>query len=327
MKALVTGATGFTGGYMVDNLLAHGYEVRAFVRPTSNLDSIQDKPIEVVYGFLESAEAVREAMKDIDVVFHIAAMYRSANEPEKRYYDVNVKGTRHVLEAAHEADVKRVVHCSTAGVHGHVANPPADETAPFNPGDIYQETKLQGEQVALEYGRQTGLPVTVVRPIGIFGPGDLRMLKLYRLIQKGRFIMFGSGAVHYHLTYVTDTVEGFRLAAESERAVGEVYIIGGDGYFTLAQFARTVADVLGCRPPWLKLPVRPLYGVAWLCESICVPLRIQPPIFRRRVDIFVKDRAFDISKAKRDLGYQPKIDVREGIRRTAEWYREQGLLE
>lgn len=326
MKALVTGASGFTGGYMVKNLLQHGYQVRALVRSTSRIDHLKDLPIDWVYGKLESADDLLRAAEGVDVIYHIAALYRAANVPDSIYEQVNVGGTRHVLEAARAQGVKRVIHCSTGGVHGHVQNPPGDEDSPFHPGDIYQSSKLAGEQLAMDYHLEHGLPVTVVRPIGIYGPGDTRMLKMYRLIKKGRFVMFAGGRALYHLTFVADTVEGFRLAGESEKAVGQAYLIAGEEYVTLSEFAALIAEVLGVGKPWLKLPVWPLYGAAWLCEGICVPLRIQPPIYRRRVDIFVKDRAFSIEKAKRDLGYYPQVGLREGITRTAAWYTGEGLL-
>ncbi|MBN1541001.1 NAD-dependent epimerase/dehydratase family protein [candidate division KSB1 bacterium] len=327
MKALVTGASGFTGGYLVKNLLKNGYEVRALVRPSSRIKALQASGVECAVGTLEEPEQVGRAVAGVDVVYHIAALYRAANVPDSVYERVNVDGTRHVLDAALAHGIKRVVHCSTGGVHGHVENPPGNEESPFNPGDIYQQTKLRGEQLALDYWRQKGLPVTVVRPIGIYGPGDTRMLKMYRMIQKGRFLMFGSGRVLYHLTYVGDVAEGFRLAGESEKTIGQAYIIAGKEYVTLSEFAELIAEALEVPPPRWRLPVRPLYGAAWLCERICVPLRIQPPIFRRRVDLFVKDRAFSIDKAIRDFAYNPQVGLREGIARTVNWYREQGYLD
>jgi nucleoside-diphosphate-sugar epimerase len=326
MRALVTGASGFTGGYMVDHLLARGYQVRAFVRPSSNIERLKAQGVDIVTGDLMYKADLAEAMRNIDVVYHIAALYRAANQPDQAYWDVNVAGTENVMVAALEMGVRRVLHCSTCGVHGHIDKPPASETAPIKPGDIYQETKAEGEKVAMFYNREKGLPVTIARPVGIYGPGDMRMLKMYRMIYQGKFIMFGGGNVLYHLSYVTDVVEGFRLAAETPQAAGETYIIAGDGYFTLNDFAKIVAAALEVKPPHLHPPVWPVYMAGWLCEKICVPLRVQPPIFRRRVDLFVKDRAFDISKAKLELGFQPKVGTEEGIRRTAQWYKENGLL-
>ena len=326
MKALVTGASGFTGGYMVKNLLQHNVEVRALVRANSKIDSLQSLPVEIAVGSLEDKEAVMAAVQGVDVIYHIAALFRAANVPDSEYWQVNVDGTRNLLDAALEANVTRFVHCSTCGVHGQIKNPPADENAPIEPEDIYQKTKYEGEKLALRYYQEKGLPVTIVRPVGIYGPGDTRMLRMYRSIQKGTFIMFGGGTVLYHLTFVTDTVEGFRLAGETKNAIGQTYIIAGEEYTPLMQFAKEIAAELGVQPPHWKPPVWPLNIAAHLCEKICVPLRIQPPIFPRRVHIFTHDRAFDISKAKRELGFAPAVDMKEGVHRTADWYIEKGYL-
>lgn len=326
MRALVTGATGFTGKYLVRNLLEHNYQVRILARPSSNIDDFKGQPVEIAIGQIQNKETVFEAMKDVDVVFHIAALYRAANLPDEEYWEVNVIGTQNVLEAALYQGVKRFVHCSTVGVHGHIKNPPADEDAPFQPGDIYQESKAEGEKLAIYFFKEKGLPVTVVRPTGIYGPGDFRMLKMYRMIQNKKFIMFGKGDVLYHLTYVTDTVEGIRLAGEAENAVGQVYIIAGEEFTTFMGFAQKIAKVLNVSLPKIKLPVAPLYWAGFICEKICIPLRIQPPIFRRRVDIFTKNRAFDSSKAKNELGFVPAVSMDEGIRKTADWYIKNGYL-
>ena len=326
MKALVTGATGFTGSYMVKNLLEHGVDVKALVRNGSNIELIASQPVEIVFGDIEDKQSLVKAVQGVDIVYHIAALFRAANVPDSDYWKVNVAGTEYLLEASLAAGVKRFVHCSTCGVHGQIKNPPADENAPIDPEDIYQETKWEGEKLALQFGRDKGLSVTVVRPVGIYGPGDTRMLRMYKSVQKGKFIMFGGGDVLYHLSFVEDIVEGFRLAGENEKAIGETYIIAGENYTTLKQFAHDIAGELGVKPPRWRPPVWPLNIAAHICEKICVPLRIQPPIFPRRVHIFTHDRAFDISKAKRELGFAPSVDMKQGIHRTAAWYLEQGYL-
>lgn len=326
MRALVTGATGFTGGYLVENLLEHNYEVRALVRPTSDIDKLKGLGIEFSFGDIRNKDEVDDAVQGVDVVFHIAAVFRAAGIPNSVYWDVNVQGTENVLEAALKYRMKRVVHCSTGGVHGHIDNPPATEEAPYKPSDVYQETKAEAEKLALHYHREKGLSVTVVRPTGIYGPGDFRMLKMYRLIQNHRFIMLGSGNTLYHLTYVTDLAEGIRLAGEKVIADGQIYFIAGEQYITLNQFASLIANELEVPEPRWHFPVAPVYGMGFLCEKFCVLLRVQPPIFRRRVDFFTQNHAFDIYKAKRELGYSPTVSVEEGIHLTAEWYKQQGLL-
>ena len=330
MKVLVTGATGFTGGHLATTLANRGYHVRALVRPRSVArfegSAAARAGVHACPGDLTDASALRNAAKGVDVVYHIAATYREAGQPDAAYRDVNVRGTQNVLDAALNGGARRVVHCSTGGVHGHIERPPADEDAPFAPGDIYQETKLEAESLAREYGRTHTIEVVIARPIGIYGPGDTRFLKMFRGLSRGRFPMLGSGDAFYHLTYIDDLVEGFRLCGEVPGAAGRTYILAGPRYTTLRELVALIANELGVKPPRVHLPVWPFWTAGLLCEMVCIPLRIEPPLYRRRVDFYTKSRAFDTSRARTELGYAPRVDLEEGIRRTAAWYREQGLL-
>jgi nucleoside-diphosphate-sugar epimerase len=323
--ALVTGATGFTGGHLARALLVRGWRVRVLARKANAAADLHAQGMEVVEGDLVDTRAVDRAVAGCSHVFHIAALYREAKHPDSVYRQVNVDGTRHVLDAAARHGVQRVVHCSTVGVHGDVDRLPADETAPFNPGDIYQETKLEGELLARR-AFADGLPGVVFRPVGIYGPGDLRFLKLFRTIQKGRFVMFGRGDVSYHMTYIDDLVDGIMLCAEHPKALGEVFLLAGERYTTINELVVAVARAVGVEPPRLRLPLPPLLGAAWACETICRPVGIEPPLHLRRCDFFHKHRGFSIGKAKRLLGYRPKVDLAEGFDRTAGWYGEHGYL-
>lgn len=324
MKWLVTGASGFTGRHLSLTLRRRGYDVRAFVRDASRVRDLQEGSIEVVEGDLTDPRAVDRAVAGCDVVCHIAALYRQAKFPDSMYWLVNVEGTRNVLDAAERHGVKRVVHCSTVGVHGDVVVP-ADESAPFDPGDIYQQTKLEGEKLARERFAN-GLAGTIVRPTGIYGPGDTRFLKLFRAIERGTFRMIGDGHVYYHLTYIDDLVEGIILGAEHPNAVGRTYILGGPRYTTLDELVRTTAAVLGRRLRPGRIPVAPVLAVARITETLCRPLGIEPPLHARRVGFFVKNRGFCIERAMNEIGFSPSVDLQEGLERTARWYREQGLL-
>ena len=326
MKILVTGATGFTGSYLASALVQEGHCVRALARRTSNITYLRNLGVEIHYGDLRDNESIRNATRGVEVIYHVAAIYRQAGIPNHMYWSVNVEGTRNLLSSAVQQGIERFVYCSTVGVHGHISNPPADETAPFSPGDEYQRTKLEAENEALSFHRKYGLAVVVARPTGIYGPGDLRLLKLFRAIQRKRFWMLGSGSTLYHLTFVTDVVSGLLLCGNKTNAVGQTYILGGNQYLTLTELANLIADKLDVPYKQRHLPVLPFYIAGWICEKICIPLRIEPPIYRRRVDFFTKDRAFNICKAKKDLGYQPQVNLPRGIQDTANWYKEKGYL-
>ena len=325
----VTGANGFTGSYVCKHLIQRGAHVRALVRKTSNLDLLKGVDVELVHGDLANGaigETLAQSLKGVDVVYHIAAVYRTEGVPKKYFWDVHVEGTRHLLEAARRANGPRFVHCSSVGVQGEIKNPPATEDVPYAPGDVYQESKVDGEKLARKFFQEQQLPGVVVRPVGIYGPGDMRFLKLFKFIHNGKFRMLGSGKVLYHLTHVDDLARGILLAGEKKAALGEVFTIGGNGYLTLAELVERVAKALNVPAPQKSFPVWPVWLAGLLCEILCRPFGLEPPLYRRRVEFFIKDRAFDISKAQRLLGYQPQVDLDHGLRMTADWYRTQNLL-
>jgi len=322
LRVLVTGATGFTGGHLARHLVRAGNDVAALARDASRARELTAAGIAVVEGDIRNRAAVERAASSAQVVYHLAAIYRQAGLPESEYRAVNADAVRTVIEAAALAGARRVVHCSTVGVHGDVENPPATEDAPLKPGDVYQQTKLEGERIAREAGAKSGVEVVIARPTGIYGPGDRRLFKLFAGVARRRFLILGSGRIYYHLTYIDDLVEGFRLCGEVDRAAGRTYLLAGAEVTTLDELAALIAEEAGVPPPRLHAPVWPFWIAGALCEAICAPFGIEPPLYRRRVDFFTKSRAFDISRARAELGYDPKVGLREGIRRTLAWYRE-----
>jgi len=322
----LTGASGYTGGRLLEALRARGDEVAVLVRPESVSALIRARASSVVEGRLGDAPAARRLLEGADAVLHVAAVYRTAGHPDSYYREVNVLGTQRLLEAAAAAGVRRFVHTSTVGVHGHVPNPPADESSPMAPGDIYQATKAEAEVLALDFHRRRGVPVAVVRPGAIYGPGEGRFLKLFRAIARGRYAIVGTGRTFYHPVYIDDLVAGFLLALERPEAVGETFLVCGPSYVSQRELAALIARHTGGRVLPFRIPARPIQWAGDVVEAVCVPLGLEPPLHRRRVDFWTKSRAFTIEKARRLLGYAPKVDVDEGIARTAAWYREAGWL-
>jgi dihydroflavonol-4-reductase len=323
---LVTGATGFTGGHLARTLAARGYRVRALVRDAARARDLGPAGIESCEGDLRDPQALRVAVDGIHTVYHVAAMYRQASVPESEYRAVNAEAVGALVRAAGDAGVRRFVHCSTVGVHGDVEHPPANEDAPLRPGDVYQETKLEGERLAREAAAASRIELVIARPSGIYGPGDRRLLKLFRGVARRRFLILGRGDIYYHLTYIDDLVEGFRLCGTVPAAAGRTYILAGGEVSTLKELVALIARESGVKPPWLRLPVWPFWLAGAVCEAVCVPLRVEPPLYRRRVDFFTKSRAFDITRAREELGYAPKVGLREGVRRALEWYQLKGWL-
>jgi nucleoside-diphosphate-sugar epimerase len=324
LRVLVTGATGFTGGSLARALAAAGDSVRTLTR--SAAPDLAAAGIDTAIGDLRDASAVERAARGVEVVYHIAAIYRQAGLRDEEYRAVNAAAVRTVIEAAAIGGARRVVHCSTVGVHGDIEHPPAGEDAPLKPGDIYQVTKLEGERIARVAAEDTGMEIVIARPTGIYGPGDKRLLKLFRGVARGRFPILGNGRIFYHLTYIDDLIDGFRLCATVPMAAGRTYILAGAEVTTLNDLVGIVAAEAHVEPPRLHLPVWPFWVAGALCEAVCVPLGIEPPLYRRRVDFFTKSRAFDISRARAELGYAPKVGLHEGAARTLAWYRANGWL-
>jgi nucleoside-diphosphate-sugar epimerase len=322
---LITGATGYTGGHLARRLAAAGHRVRGLVRGSSQTAALTSAGVECVVANLTDAAAVRRAVAGADAVFHLAAAYREEHADRRVFTAVNVEGTRTLLEASAAAGVGRFVHCSTVGVQGQIDDPPATEEYRVQPGDHYQESKLAGERLALEHAA-AGRPVTVIRPVGIYGPGDTRFLKLFRGIARGRFVMIGRGEVLYHLTYIDDLIDGFLLAAEHPAALGEVFTIAGARWTTLNELVARIAATLDRKPARLRMPYAPVHAASLVVERVCGVLGVRAPLYPRRVEFFSKDRAFDITKARQLLGYAPRVDLDEGLSRTTAWYRQQGLL-
>jgi len=325
-RVLVTGATGFTGGHLCRRLARDGYPVRALVRDRGREAELRREGIEPVLGDLRDPKSLERAVEGVELVYHVAALFRQENVSRKEMWETNVQGTRNMLDAAISVGVRRFVHCSTVGVHGDIKNPPANEEAPYGPGDHYQESKTEAERVVLKYRAEGRLPIVVFRPGGIYGPRDLRFLKLFKTIKTRRFVMLGSGEVLYQLIYIDDLIDGILLCGTKQNAIGNVYILTGKEPATLNHVVRVISEVVGVSPTRLRFPVTPVYVAGLACELICKPFGINPPLYRRRVDFFRKTRSFDISKAKRELGFEPKIDLRTGIGLTATWYRSEGLI-
>lgn len=326
MRVLVTGATGFTGGHLARRLAAAGDQVRALARDPARAADLASAGIEVVRGDLARRESLAAAVAGTEVVYNVAALYRQAGLAEATYRTVNAEAVGWLVEAAAAAGARRLVHCSTVGVHGDIEHPPANEDAPLRPGDIYQVTKLEGERVAGEAAARTGLELVVVRPSGIYGPGDRRLLKLFRGVARRRFVILGDGKIFYHLTHIDDLVAGFVLAGTVPRAAGRTYILAGGEVTTLNELVAIIAEEAGVRPLDLHLPVWPFRAAGAACEAICAPFGLEPPIYRRRVDFFTKSRAFDIGRARAELGFAPQVNLHDGARRTLAWYRAQGWL-
>jgi len=326
---MVTGATGFIGSRMSARLTENGHHVVA-VGQTNNVveearfADLSKSGVHIVQASLFDTEKLGRAIQGCERVIHLAAAQHEANVPDSHFRDVNVEGVRTLLDLCIVADVKRFVHGSTIGVYGQASGPPLDENSPTNPQNIYGVTKLEGEKLALSYSDK--LFVTAVRISETYGPGDSRLLKLFRAINNGTFVMIGSGANRRQLIHVDDLIHGLWLAGDTEEARGEVFVIAGNDVLTTKQTVQIIASVLDQKSRSWHLPIWPFVSLAWFLEQTLGRLGIQPPLHRRRLDFFRKSFVFRTRKAEEVLGFVPKISFAEGASETAQWYRERAKL-
>lgn len=326
-RVLLTGATGFTGMHLVEKLAGQPIQVRAIVRPGSRIRDLEEHGVECYEGDLTDPGIIEQATKDVNYIFHVASPYRVAQASTNDHYGIHVTATKLLAEAAaRQSDFRRFVHVSTVGVYGHIEDPPATETYRFSPGDEYQETKLEGEQWIRSFGQSSGLPFVIVRPAAIYGPGDERLRKLFRLAA-GRIVpLIGSGRTLYHLVHVQDLTDFFLLCATHPSAVGEDFICASREPIPVVDIIRQAGEIYGVKNVFIRIPAYPVMVAARLCEKMCRPFGISPPLYPRRVAFFTKDRAFDASKMTRMLGFEPGVENRDGIADVAQWYSDAGFV-
>jgi dihydroflavonol-4-reductase len=326
MRALVTGGTGFLGQHVALRLLADGVAVRVLARSAAKAKPLADRGAAIVLGDVTDADAVREALQGITVVYHLAGQLFTPATAEQTYRSTHVEGTRTLLGLCkRQPRLTRFVHCSTTGVLGVTGDQPADERSPHRPTNAYEQTKSEAEQLVQEAGRH-GLPAVTVRPGLVYGPGDLHLLGLFRTIERGVFRPIGRRPVSLHPIYVDDMTEAFLRCAEDPRAVGECFHIAGSAPTTIAALAAKIADTLGVRRPSGTFPFVFARTVAAVGDALPRTLRERVPLTRSRLDFLTHSRVYDISKARAMIDFAPSTDLAIGIERTVAWYRHEGCL-
>jgi len=327
MRILITGGTGFIGSRLTEVSRQAGHEVTALGQANTpaeaaNIDRLERAGARVLNVSVIDPEALEPALAQIDVVFHLAAAQHEMNVSDAHFRRVNVDGTRNVLEAALRQGVRRVVHGSTIGVYGS-ADGVIDEDSACRPDNIYGVTKLEGERLALSYADR--IELVVARIPEVYGPGDRRLLKLFRAIERGKFVNIGPGRNLHHPMYVDDLTAALLSLAVHPEAPGKVFLLAGREAVSTNDMVGAVAAAVDSAAPKIRLPLAPLLGVATLLELTLRPLGVQPPLHRRRMDFFRKSFSLRPTRAAQ-LGIVSQTTFREGARATANWYRAVGLL-
>ena len=266
-------------------------------------------------------------MSGVEYLFHLAAAFREAKSTKRDYWNVHVKSTQLLAaEALNNPGFKRFVHVSTIGVHGNIASPPADENYRFSPGDDYQETKAEAEHWLADFAHEQDLPYCIIRPCAIYGPGEKRLLKIFKMATKPVFLILGNGECWYHLVHVEDLANAMICSAVEEKALGEAFVVGSSKPIQLEEMAHMISASYGKKIRIMRLPITPFFLLGHLCEIICRPFGIEPPIYRRRVAFYSKNRYFTTRKMREVLGYLPRYENQEGVIESAQWYKEKEWL-
>jgi len=325
MRVLVTGATGFIGANVVRALLDKGYVVRGLARPESDCRSLEGLEIELARGDVRDSGSVKKALQGCSIAFHVAALYSFWVRPRSLVYEVNVEGTRNVLQAALETGVERVVYTSSVAALGlREDGRPVDETTPVDPRGIksdYKRSKYLAQQVALEYAAE-GLPVVIVNPSFPVGPYDAKPTPTGQVIldflnrKMPAYLDTGMNVVA-----VEDVALGHVLAAEKGRD-GEGYILGGEN-LTMQALLGILAELTGLPAPSLCLPYHPILGLAYLNAAFCALSGRVPRMTPETVSMSRHRMFYDPGKAVRELGLS-QTPAREALRRAVDWFREAG---
>jgi nucleoside-diphosphate-sugar epimerase len=329
MRLLVTGGTGFIGSHLAEAGRRRGAQVAVLGladRPEeqANAALLARQGVEILPGSITDPELCARAMRGATHVFHLAVAMREGGKSDQFFESVNLDGTRRLLEAAGSGKVERFVYCSTIGIYGHRAAGVTTEEAALRPGNIYERTKVAAERMVRQLAPAAGVPYSILRPADVYGPRDQRLLKLFKGVGRGRFPLFGDGSGRRHMVFVDDVVSAFFAACERPEAAGEGMIVAGPRPCTLRELIETVRQVTGSPRFGWRLPLSPMLVAAAVVEDLCQAIKVDPPIYRRRMDFFTSDSAFDTSRARRLLGWAPQVDLFDGVRRTYQAYREAG---
>ena len=321
MTILVTGATGFLGSALVTELVKQGQPIRILARDERKAREQFGDAVTIMRGEITDEAQVQQAVDGATTIYHFAGRLYHPSTPAQLYYRTHVEGTRILLDACQgQSQLQRIVHCSTTGVHGVTGKTPAAEDAPFAPTNPYEATKLEGELLALKAHEEQGLPISVVRPGLVYGPGDLHLLGFFASIKKGRPCLIDGGKALIHPIYIDDMTTAFLLCAESPQAIGHSYNIAGDHPVSFRELATAIARALGKPLPGGDLPL-------WLANVASDIFALIPgikgenaPLTRSRVQFLTNSRVYDIGRARTELGFASTVALEEGMRRTADWY-------
>lgn len=327
MKALVTGASGFVGGHLVEKLKKEGIDVTALVRESSDIRLLKEQGIQLAYGDLQDKESLDKALEGITHLFHCGAVVSDWADP-KLIEKINIEGTQTLLDLSLKHKIKRFVHVSSLAVLGMHDHFQTNESAPYEKtGDSYCDTKIEAEKRVLQAYKEKGLPTVIVRPGFIYGPRDRQFLpRVFKFLKAGKFIYIGDGQKILNLTNVKNLIDAILLAAKSDSAIGQVYNVTDDGKVTRKRLIETICDVADLPKPTKSIPLPVAKLLCSACETYVKITKSKkvPLLNRARMKFLALNLDFDISKIRKELNYEPKVDLKKGMEETIDWFQSSG---
>jgi nucleoside-diphosphate-sugar epimerase len=326
MKTLITGATGFLGGALAHRLHSMGWDVTALGRNVTKLDELEEVGLRALRADVSKKDEVLAALEGQEIVFHCAALPSPWGNFEA-FYQANVIGTRNVVQACLENKVKRLVYVSTPSLYfDYDSRVGVKESDPLpKPISHYARTKLLAEE-EIDKGFTNGLAVVSIRPRALFGEGDTVIFpRLIPRLRSGRLPILGDGENVVDLTYIQNVVDALLLCAESPAStLGKKYNISNGEPVKIWKLIERICDELGYAHPQRKITYKTANAAASALELIysLMPYSPEPPLTRVSVSMMANSTTLDISAAKAELGYQPKISVEEGVQRFLKWWKE-----
>ncbi len=323
MKILITGATGFLGGHLARRLLERGHNVRAFGRNSEECAALEKLDADVVRADLRDENVVVEACRGIEVVCHAGAL-SSAWGAKSEFFDINVQGTANVLRGCKQFGVRRFVYVSSSSVlfdgrsHRNV-----NESAPLPKrfASIYSLSKKLGEDLTRD-AQSENLETVIIRPKALFGPGDPALLpRVIRAAREGKLVQVGQGRNELDLTFIDNAVDALVLGLERPNIGGRLFHISGGEPIRLWPLLKDVLRRLGLPHELKVVPFRLVYALAFASELRAILNKREPVLTRFGVSLLARTQTFDISLARRELGYEPRVSVQEGIERTLQKFK------
>jgi len=326
MRALVTGATGFVGSHLAEALVKQGHEVRVLVRETSDRRWIRALPVRWWVGDVMDPSSLSDALRAVDWVFHVAGVTKASGYAE--YAWANAEGTRHVFEACLRQKVapQKVVLVSSLGAAGPCSpDSPKQECDPCEPVSHYGLSKLEAERIALSYINR--IPVMVIRPSAVYGPRDRDILAIFRLVRHGWYLKVGRGERYICMIHVEDLVRGAITAAGADVGSGTILFLSDGEIHTWTQVVGMLERIMGVRVRKVRVPV-PMAWLVALCSEVVCQIGRRPPLLNRQKIWEMVQTAWtcDISQAREQLDFIPKVRLEEGLRETYRWYCDQGWI-